>query len=64
MQEPPEPPMSGHAEIEAFLRSLDYPDEGRAGYVEIHMERFVRTLTMVPPLPRPAACWSLGLTCK
>lgn len=60
MQEPPEPPLTGKAEIEAFLRSLDYPDQGARRYVEIHMERFVRTLTMVPPPSKTGRVLELG----
>lgn len=60
MQEPPEPPLSRQAEIEAFLRGLDYPDEGARRYVEIHLERFVRTLTMVPPPSKTGRVLELG----
>jgi len=60
MQEPPEPPPTGQAEIEAFLHSLDYPDQDARRYVEIHMQRFLRTLTMVPPPSRTGRVLELG----
>jgi SAM-dependent methyltransferase len=60
LSEPPEPPLSGGAEIESFLRSLDYPDDGNRRYVEIHMQRFVRTLTMVPPPSTTGRVLELG----
>lgn len=58
--EPPEPPQNKRAEIEAFLRSVDYPNEGARRYVEIHMERFLRTLTMVPPPSKTGRVLELG----
>jgi len=60
LPEPAEPPLERASEIEAFLRGLDYPDAGSRGYVEIHMERFVRTLTMVPPPSRTGRVLELG----
>lgn len=47
--EPPEPSEPRRAEIQAFLDALDYPDAGARRYVEVHRERFLRTLTLVPP---------------
>lgn len=35
-------------EIEEFLRSMDMPDEGTRGYLEVHMARMVRTLSVTP----------------
>ncbi|MDQ2948157.1 MAG: methyltransferase domain-containing protein [Acidobacteriota bacterium] len=58
--EPPEPPLNKQAEIEAFLRRIDYPDDGARRYVEIHMERFLRTLTMVPPPSKTGRALELG----
>jgi SAM-dependent methyltransferase len=60
LEEPPEPPLTGQTEIESFLRGLDYPDDGNRRYVEIHMERFVRTLTMVPPPSKTGRVLELG----
>ena len=36
------------AEIEAFVRGMDLPDEGVRGYLETHMARIVRTLSITP----------------
>ena len=55
-----EPPMERKDEIEAFLRAIDYPDEGNRRYVEIHMERFLRTLTIVPPPSKTGRVLELG----
>jgi SAM-dependent methyltransferase len=41
------PPNSQAGEIESFLSSLDFPEPGRR-YLEDHMGRIVRTLTLVP----------------
>src|SRR5271155_1984120 len=60
LPEPPEPPLHRAAEIETFLRGIDYPDAGSRGYVDTHMERFVRTLTMVPPPSRTGRVLELG----
>jgi len=60
LPEPAEPPLDRAAEIEAFLRVLDYPDAGNRAYVETHMERFVRTLTMVPPPAKTVRVLELG----
>jgi pimeloyl-ACP methyl ester carboxylesterase len=37
-----------YAEIAAFLRTLDQPDEGARQYLEIHIPRIARTLGLVP----------------
>ena len=47
------PPRERYEEIRAFLRSLDLPNEGARKYLEIHLERIARTLTLVPP-PGPS----------
>lgn len=47
MTRPPEPRLE--REIEAFLRSIDAPDEGIRSYLDIHMARLVRTLSVTPP---------------
>jgi SAM-dependent methyltransferase len=60
LPEPAQPPLDRAGEIEAFLRGVDYPDEGSRRYVEIHMERFVRTLTMVPPPSKTSRVLELG----
>ncbi len=38
-------------EIEQFVRSLDTPDQDARNYLEIHLDRIVRTLS-ITPLPR------------
>jgi len=37
-----------YEEIGEFLRSLDLPNADASGYVEMHLERIARTLTLVP----------------
>jgi SAM-dependent methyltransferase len=58
--EPPEPPEHRRAEIERFLDSLDYPDDNARRYVAVHRERFLRTLTMVPPPGERSRVLELG----
>ncbi len=53
-------PRERAAEIETFLRSLDQADDGARGYLETHMARLVRTLTMVPPPGRTRRALELG----
>ena len=43
------PPPRLAPEIEAFLRSIDLPDQDARNYLEIHMGRIVRTLSVTPP---------------
>jgi SAM-dependent methyltransferase len=42
------PPRHRYDEIAAFVRSMDQPDEGARGYLEIHIPRIARTLGLVP----------------
>jgi len=59
MQVPmPEPRLA--REVEEFLRTVDLPDEGARGYLEIHMARIVRTLSMTPPPGRTGRVLELG----
>src|ERR1700685_1680095 len=53
LDNPPEaadpPPSERYDEIVAFIRSIDQPDEGARQYLEIHIPRIARSLTLVPP---------------
>jgi SAM-dependent methyltransferase len=44
---PPQPRLS--SEIEQFVRSIDMPDQDARNYLEVHMARIVRTLSITPP---------------
>jgi SAM-dependent methyltransferase len=54
------PPANRSDEIQAFLRSLDQRDEGARTYLEIHMRRIARTLTLTPPPFRTGRALELG----
>jgi SAM-dependent methyltransferase len=54
------PPDSGYDEIVAFLRSLDQLSDGAGGYLNIHLRRLARTLTLVPPPGRTGRVLELG----
>jgi SAM-dependent methyltransferase len=43
------PPRDRYDEIVSFVRSVDLPDAAARGYLEIHIPRIGRTLTLVPP---------------
>src|SRR5579885_1382288 len=43
------PPRHRYDEIAAFVRSMDQPDDAARNYLEIHIPRVARTLTLVPP---------------
>src|SRR5712691_5780203 len=43
------PPRHRYDEIVAFVRSIDLPDAAAREYLEIHIPRIGRTLTLVPP---------------
>jgi len=43
------PPRDRYDEIAAFVRSIDQPDDAARNYLEIHIPRVARTLTLVPP---------------
>jgi SAM-dependent methyltransferase len=43
------PPPARYDEIAAFVRSMDTATEGDRHYLEIHVPRIARSLTMVPP---------------
>ena len=47
-------------EVEAFIRSMDMPDEGARQYLEIHMARMVRTLSVTPPPGKTGRVLELG----
>jgi SAM-dependent methyltransferase len=51
VQKPAEiiPPRDRYDEIAAFVRSMDQPDDAARNYLEIHIPRVARTLTLVPP---------------
>jgi SAM-dependent methyltransferase len=42
------PPRERVEEIQVFLRSLIQPETEASGYLEVHLERIARTLTLVP----------------
>lgn len=54
------PPPARSDEIQAFLRSLDPRDEGARTYLEIHMRRIARTLTLTPPPGTTGRALELG----
>jgi SAM-dependent methyltransferase len=60
LAKPKAAPRDRAREIEAFLRSLDQADDGARVYLETHMARLVRTLTMVPPPGRTRRALELG----
>jgi len=43
------PPRDRYDEIVAFVRTMDQPNAAARGYLEIHIPRIGRTLTLVPP---------------
>ena len=43
------PPWKRYDEIVAFVRAIDLPDSAARTYLEIHLPRIGRTLTLVPP---------------
>jgi SAM-dependent methyltransferase len=43
------PPRHRFEEIVAFVRSMDQPDDAARQYLEVHVNRVGRTLTLVPP---------------
>jgi len=45
----PRPPADRMEEVKAFLRSLDYANEGARAYLETHLHRVALTMTMTPP---------------
>ena len=54
------PPANRTDEIQAFLRSLDQRDEGALTYLEIHMGRIARTLSLTPPPFQTGKALELG----
>lgn len=54
----PEPRLA--KEIEEFVRSLDMPDQDARNYLDVHMERIVRTLSITPPPGRTKRVLELG----
>jgi SAM-dependent methyltransferase len=48
------------AEIEAFVRSMDMPGDDARRYLEIHLARIVRTLSITPPPQRTSRVLELG----
>ncbi|MFN0172185.1 MAG: class I SAM-dependent methyltransferase [Bryobacteraceae bacterium] len=60
LAEPKEAPLHRAREIEAFLRSVDHENEGALRYLETHLARLVRTLTLVPPPGRTRRALELG----
>jgi len=43
------PPRDRYQEIVDFVRSMDQPDDAARTYLEVHVHRVGRTLTLVPP---------------
>ena len=58
--EPQSPPRDRQEEIRTFLRTLDLADDDARRYLEIHMERISRTLTLTPPPGRTGRALELG----
>lgn len=55
---PPKPRLA--REVEQFVRSIDMPHQDARNYLEIHMERIVRTLSVTPPPFRTGRVLELG----
>jgi SAM-dependent methyltransferase len=47
-------------ELEIFLRSIDLPDQGARDYLEIHIARIIRTLSITPAPGRTGRALELG----
>ena len=47
-------------EIEAFVRSMDMPDEGARNYLGVHIARIVRTLSITPGPTKTSRVLELG----
>jgi SAM-dependent methyltransferase len=54
------PPSGRYDEIVAFVRSIDQPDEGARQYLENHVPRIARSLTLVPPPRRSGRVLEMG----
>jgi SAM-dependent methyltransferase len=54
------PPRDRYEEIVAFVRSLDLPDAEARQYLENHIGRIGRTLTLVPPPARSGRALEMG----
>src|ERR1700756_2491610 len=54
------PPRDRYDEIVAFVRSIDLPDAGARQYLENHIARIGRTLTLVPPPTKSKRVLELG----
>lgn len=54
------PPRLRYDEIVAFLRSIDLPDADARTYLEVHIPRIARTLTLVPPPVRSQRVLEMG----
>ena len=55
---PPQPRLA--REIEQFVRAIDMPDQDARNYLEIHMARIVRTLSITPPPGNTGRVLELG----
>ncbi|MGD1097569.1 MAG: methyltransferase domain-containing protein [Bryobacteraceae bacterium] len=54
------PPRERYDEIVAFVRSVDLPDADARQYLENHIARIGRTLTLVPPPTGPSRVLEMG----
>jgi SAM-dependent methyltransferase len=54
------PPLDRYDEIARFIRSLDVGDESARTYLETHLRRIARTLTLVPQPCRAGRALELG----
>jgi SAM-dependent methyltransferase len=54
------PPRDRADEIAAFVRSMDQPDDAARNYLEIHIPRVARTLTLVPPPQKSGRILEMG----
>jgi SAM-dependent methyltransferase len=54
------PPRDRYDEIVTFVRSIDLPDAGARQYLENHISRIGRTLTLVPPPTKSKRVLELG----
>jgi len=54
------PPRDRYDEIVAFVRSIDQPDDAARQYLENHISRVGRTLTLVPPPQKSKRILEMG----
>ena len=53
-------PGERYDEVKDFVRSIDQPDQSARNYLEIHLDRIARTMSMVPAPKRTGRALELG----